>query len=214
MFQKIKTKLVILVSDTGTGTNLAAIIEGVNERKINGEIVGLICDSINAPALIHARKNNLRVEICQNKNELLPLLSNFSPDYIALAGWKQFISDEVILAYPNRILNLHPGLIPDNENPRKDLGVKNPDGTDALWNKGMLADKAIGNFIDQKSTYAGSSIHFLTSNFDFGPVLGRVFEKTLENDTVESLYSRLKRKENQLYVKVLGVLTKSDEQET
>jgi phosphoribosylglycinamide formyltransferase-1 len=122
-----------------------------------------------------------------------------------LAGWKQIILDEVIEAFPNKILNLHPGLIPDTI----DGKIKNPDNTDALWNKGMLTTKAIQNFLDQKATFAGSSIHFLTLNFDFGPVLGRTFEKVELHDNVESLYSRLKKKENKLYVEVLEKLTKN-----
>src|SRR3989344_6360319 len=164
-----KTKLVILVSDTGTGTNLAAIIDGVNSNEINGNIVAIICDKPNALALEHARKNNLRIEICERKENLLPLLQLLQPNYICLAGWKQIILDEVILAYPNKILNLHPGLIPDSV----DGKIDNPDGTEALWNKGMLTDKAIQNFLDHESTHAGSSIHFLTLSFDFGHVLGR-----------------------------------------
>ena len=52
-----------------------------------------------------------------------------------------------------------------------------------------------------------ASIHFLTLNFDFGLVLGRVFEKIEPGDTVESLYPRLKKKENELYVEVLEKLT-------
>ena len=101
-------------------------------------------------------------------------------------------------------MNLHPGLIPDT----LDEKVKNPDGTEGLWNKGMLTNKAIQNFLDNKSTYTGSSIHFLTLNFDFGPVLGRTYEKIEVNDNVESLYSRLKRKENKLYVEILEKLAK------
>jgi phosphoribosylglycinamide formyltransferase-1 len=129
-------------------------------------------------------------------------LQKLNPDYIALAGWKQIILDEVILAYPNRILNLHPGIIPDEV----DSIQENPDGTEGLWNKGMLTTKAIQNFLDHKATFAGSSIHSLTLNFDFGPVLGRTFEKIESGDTVESLYERLKKKENELYIEVLGKL--------
>ncbi len=122
---------------------------------------------------------------------------------MCLAGWKQIILDKVILAYPNKILNLHPGLIPDTI----DNVVINPDETQGLWNRGMLTDKAIKNFLDQKATYAGSSVHFLTLDFDFGPVLGRVFEKIEKGDTVNSLYERLKKKENKLYVEVLEKLS-------
>lgn len=204
MFQKTKLKIAVLISNTGTGTNLQAIIDGVDSGRINAEICAVVSDNEKALGLEKARKNNLKIEICPKKEALLPFLQKINPDYICLAGWKQIILDEVILAFPNKIINLHPGLIPDTE----DGMVKNPDGTDALWNKGKLTEKAIQNFLDKKATYSGSSIHFLTLNFDFGPVLGRTFEKIEVGDNVESLYSRLKKKENELYVEVLTKLTK------
>jgi phosphoribosylglycinamide formyltransferase 1 len=204
MSQKIKTKLAILISDAGTGTNLQAIIDGIDAGKIKAEICAIISDTAEAVGLERARKHNLKIEICPEKEALLPFLQKISPDYVCLAGWKQIIVKEVILAFQNKILNLHPGLIPDTING----DVKNPDGTKALWNKGMLTTKAIKNFLDQKTTFAGSSIHFLTSNFDFGPVLGRTFEKIDAHDNVESLYSRLKKKENKLYMEVLEKLCK------
>lgn len=206
MSQKNKYKIVVLISDAGTGTNLQAIIDGVETSKINADILEVVSDTPAALGLERARKHNLNIEICKSKDELLPLLQKINPKnelmYICLAGWKQIITDAVIEAYPNKILNLHPGLIPDSV----DSIVMNPDGTKGLWNKSMLTDKAIQNFLG--STYAGSSIHFLTSNFDFGPVLGRTFEAVDEHDNVESLYSRLKKKENALYVEVLEKLTK------
>ena len=195
--------IVILISNAGTGTNLQAIIDGVRTDKIKAKIIAVISDKANTPGLERARKNSLPIEICPKKAELLPLLQKLNPNYICLAGWKQIILDEVIAAFPHKILNLHPGLVPDNV----DDTVKNPDGSPGLWNKGMLTTQAIQNFINNKATFAGSSIHFLTLNFDFGPVLGRVFEPILPQDTVEALYARLKIKENRLYVEVLQRLT-------
>lgn len=206
MFQQNKAKLAILISNAGTGTNLEAIINGVNTGIIKAEICAVISDTEEALGLKHAKVNNLNIEICKSKTDLLPLLEKISPDYICLAGWKQIVLDEVILAYPNKILNLHPGLIPDSV----DENFKNPDGTEALWNKGMLADKAISNFLEKKATFAGSSIHFLTLNFDFGPVLGRTFEKIEMGDDIESLYGRLKKKEHELYVEVLRKLCQNE----
>ncbi|MFA6999515.1 MAG: formyltransferase family protein [Candidatus Paceibacterota bacterium] len=201
-------KLAILISNAGTGTNLQAIIDAIEQGKLNALICAVVSDNIESLGLERAKKHNLKIEICPKKEELKSLLDKLNPDYICLAGWKQIILDEVIIAYPNRILNLHPGLIPDSIDANNDNSVKNPDGTNALWNKGMLTDKAIQNFLDQKSTYAGSSIHFLTLNFDFGPVLSRTFEKIESGDDVESLYGRLKKKENKLYVEVLKDLAK------
>lgn len=196
-------RLAILISNAGTGTNLQAIIDGIESGKINGEITVVISDKEDAQGLQRAKNNNIPTEINTDKDNLLTLLQKYNVDLVCLAGWKQFLTPEVIEVYQNRILNLHPGLLPDV----LDGVIKNPDGIQALWNKKMFTDKALQNFLDQGSTYAGSSIHFITHEVDFGPVLGRCFEKIEPGDTVESLYTRLKLKENKLYVDVLERLT-------
>lgn len=198
----MKKRIAVLISNKGTGTNLQAIIDGVESGRINAKIAAVISDTREAQGLAIARKHNLPIEICSKKEDLLPLLRRLNLDYICLAGWKQIILDQVIDTFPNKILNTHPGLIPDT----KDGVVKNPDGTDALWNRGKLTDKAIQNFLDYKVTYAGCTNHFLSHEFDFGHVRGRCFEKIQSGDTVDSLYTRLKVKENQLYVDVLAKL--------
>lgn len=197
-------KIAVLISNTGKGSNLQGIIDGIESGKINAKICAVISDREDALGLEKARKYNLHIEICKNKKTLLPLLRILAPDYICLAGWKQIIIDELILNYPNMILNLHPGLIPHTI----DGFVKNPDDSPALWNKGMLTDKAIENFLKNNATYAGSTIHLLTLNFDFGPVLGNTFEKIEKTDNVETLYARLKQKENALYIDALEKLTR------
>lgn len=177
MSPKTKLKLALLVHEGGSQTNLKRIQEAIERGILDAEIVVVVSD----------------------KDNPMQILRETSPDYICLAGWNKIIPDELIQKYENRILNIHPGLIPDTQGGV----VKNPDGTVALWNKGMYGSRAIKNFLDQKATFAGSSIHFLTLDFDFGPVLGRTFEKIEENDTVETLYARLKKKENELYIEVL-----------
>lgn len=205
LFKGNMKKIAILISNIGTGTNLQAIIDGVENGKINGEIVVVISDTEQSLGLDRARKHGLNFEICPNKNDLLAKLLKYSPDFICLAGWKQIITDQVIDTFPNKILNTHPGLIPDS----LDGIVKNPDGTKAYWNRGKMTDVAIQNFLDSRTTYAGCTNHLLSHEFDFGPVLGRCFEKIKKGDTVDSLYTRLKVSENQLYVDVLAKLTRS-----
>lgn len=197
-------KLIVLISNKGTGTNLQAIIDGIEQKKINAQIVAVISDTTDATGLDRARKHNLPIKICSKKENLLTLLKNLNPDYICLGGWKQVLLDEVLNTFPNKILNVHPGIIPDTI----DGVIKNPDGTNAAWNKGKFTEKAMQNLFDTKATYAGSSIHFLTKEFDFGPVLDRCFEKINPDDTIDSLYMRLKVKENTLYVEVLQKLCK------
>lgn len=195
----MKRRIAVLISNAGTGTNLQAIINGVENGKINAEISVVISAKEDAYGLQRAKKHNITTEINTDKENLLSLLKKYNVDYVCLAGWKQIITDDVISEFKNKILNTHPGLIPDT----LDGVVKNPDGTEGLWNKGRFTDKALESFLENKATYAGCSNHLLTDEFDFGPVLGRCFEKILAGDSVESLYARLKVKENQLYVDVL-----------
>ncbi|MDP2632816.1 MAG: phosphoribosylamine--glycine ligase [Candidatus Curtissbacteria bacterium] len=198
-------KLAVLISNYGTGTNLQAIIDATESKKINAKVVVVVSNTNEAQGLLRAGKHKIQTAISPKKEDLIKILKKYAPDYIILAGWKQIVTDQVIDEFPNKILNLHPGLIPDSPKGT----VKNPDGTKALWNKGKLANIAVQNFLDQKATYAGSSVHFLTHEFDFGPVLERAFVKIIKGDSVESLYSRLKVKEHEIYVKALQALSTS-----
>lgn len=195
-------RLAVLTSNVGTGSNLQAIIDAQKDKLQNVKIAAVVSDTNDAYGLKRAKRHNIPTVISPSKQNLLKILKKINPNFVVLAGWKQIITDEVINAFPNRILNLHPGLVPDKINGQ----VKNPDNTKALWNKGLLAEKAVQNFLDKGATYAGSSVHFLTREFDFGPVLERGFVKIKNGDTVESLYMRLKNKEHEIYVKALQKL--------
>jgi len=192
-------KLAILISDAGTGTNLQAIIDEVKANKLKAEIKLVISSSKDAYGLKRAKKNDIETMVVDKKNDLKKIFEKNKIDLIVLAGWKLIIPSSLINAYKNKILNLHPGLIPDKMNGT----VLNPDKTEGLWNRGKLTDIAIKNFLDNKATYAGSTVHFLSEEFDFGIIIYRCFEKILPNDTVESLYGRLKKKENKIYVETL-----------
>lgn len=192
-------KLAILISDAGTGTNLQAIIDAVKTKKLKAKIRLVISSSKDAYGLKRAEKNKILTMVVDKKDDLKKILVENNIDLIILAGWKLIVPQSLIDSFKNRVLNLHPGLIPD----KMDGNVLNPDKTIGLWNRGKLTDMAIKNFLDKKSTYAGSTVHFLSDEFDFGPVLNRCFEKIFPDDTVESLYRRLKKKENKIYVESL-----------
>ena len=195
-------KLAVLISTVGTGSNLQAIIDAIETDKLNAKIALVISDSKEAFGIKRAKKHSLKIAICPKKEDLLPILEKITPDYIVLAGWKQIVSGEIIDKFQNRILNLHPGLVPQTI----EGSVKNPDGTLALWNRGLLAEKAIQNFLEKKATYAGSTVHFLSDEFDFGSVLARGFVKIKKGETVKTLYARLKKVENRIYVESLQKL--------
>src|SRR3989344_7467437 len=98
-------RLAVLISNGSMGTNLQAIIDSIKDGKLNAKIEVVISSDKDAYGLNRAKKNNIHYEICSDKNKLLQLVKNYNPDFICLAGWKQIILDEVIKAYPNKILN-------------------------------------------------------------------------------------------------------------
>lgn len=196
----MKKRIAVLISNAGTGTNLQAIIDAIESNKLNAEIVVVVSDAKDAYGLVRAKNHNISTLIIKKTDNLTKILKEkYKVDFIALTGWKKIIPGSMIKSFSNRILNIHPGLIPNSLTGI----VKNPDRTGGLWNRGKFTDNAIKKFLENKSSYAGSSVHFLTHDFDFGPVLARCFEKILKHDTVESLYRRLKKKENKIYITAL-----------
>ena len=107
-------RIAVLISNKGKGTNLQAIIDAVESGIISAKIVVVVSDAQDAFGVKRAKEHKLKVEICSEKEDLPLILKKYNPDYIALAGWKQTILDEVVFAFPNRILNVHPGLVPDS----------------------------------------------------------------------------------------------------
>ncbi|MBI3485677.1 hypothetical protein HY025_01905 [Candidatus Daviesbacteria bacterium] len=192
-------RLAVLVSNAGTGSNLQAIIQAIKTQELKAEIILVVSDGEDASGLKRAQENNILTLVINSSDNLLKILQEKNVDYICLAGWKQIISDEMLDKFKNRILNIHPGLIPDS----LDGVVKNPDGSEGLWNKGKFTNIAIQNFFDQHATYAGSTVHFLSKEFDFGKVLKRCFVKIEKEDNVDSLYQKLKVEENKIYVEAL-----------
>ncbi len=210
-------RLAVLISNAGKGSNLQAIIDAIKSKQLNAETVLVISDAEDANGLKRAEKvgiptlvynstlerQNVHGEQGQEgeqEQDLEEILRKKNVDLVCLAGWKQIIPDSIIANF--QVLNVHPGLIPDT----LASVVKNPDGTNGLWNKGMFTNVAIQDFLHKKATYAGCSVHFLSMEFDFGPVLKRGFVKVEPGDTIDSLYFRLKKEENRIYVESLKEL--------
>lgn len=199
-------RIAILISNAGTGSNLQAIIKATLHQELTITITLVVSDTENAKGLLIAKESNIPILITTKQDDLTSiLLKNYNIDYIVLAGWKQIIPDKMIKVFEKHILNLHPGLIPDTI----DGTVICPDGSIGLWNRGLFADKAIQNALDKKATHIGSTVHLLSDKFDFGPVLERCFVKIQRDDTVNSLYDRLKKEEHTIYIKALRRISNS-----
>ena len=197
--------IAVLISNTGTGSNLQAMIRAISSQELPIHIGLVLSDSAGAKGLNMAKRNNIPTRIITKQDDTTSILNKNHIDYVALAGWKRIIPRKMMHMFKNRILNLHPGLIPDTI----DGVVVCPDGSIGLWNRGLFAEKAVENTLKKKASYIGSTIHLLSNEFDFGPVLEQCFVKIKQDDTIDSLYSRLKKEEHKIYIKALKKISNS-----
>ncbi len=204
---KKKKKIAILISNKGTGSNLQAIIDAKKNGKLKLDIALVVSDKEDAKGLTRAEKHNipfvvLRRPINGERNtygeKLANILNEKGVDIAVLAGFMTILPPSYFEEFKGVTINIHPGLIPD----RKDSQYLFPDGTPAPWNQGKMTESAVRNFLSLK--FAGSTIHVVTQEADFGPVLDRRIIPVEKDDTVETLYQRLKEEEHSGLISVLS----------
>src|SRR3989344_2390924 len=198
--------IAVLVSDKGTGSNLLAILEAGFQVKL------VIADSQDAPVIKIAKHKKIAYKVLpylkpkdleiteyrdQYSKKIGEILSENKIDIAILAGLNRILTKPYFETFSQTTINIHPGAIPD----RRDEPFLFEDGTIAPWNKGMMTEAAVANFLPLK--FATSTIHVVTEEADFGPILKRVFVRVEPKDTIDTLYKCLKFAENQGLIDVL-----------
>ena len=174
-------KVVVLVS--GGGTNLQAIIDAVNAGTItNTEIVGVISNKKNAYALERAKKAGI-ASVCVSpkdfssragfNQELLKVVDGFGADLLVLAGFLVVIPEIMIEKYRNRIINIHPSLIP------------------AFCGTGFYGLKVHEAALEKGVKVVGATVHFVDEGTDTGAIILQKAVEVLEGDTPEVLQRRV-----------------------
>lgn len=199
-------RIAVLISNKGTGSNLAAIIKAIETHKIkNAKIVVVVSNKADAYGLIRAKRKkiptvvmNLKEFINRGKNRkdydksLGRLLKKvYKVDLVVLAGWMLILSLEFIKYFPMKTINLHPCLLPDGN----DDYVYLSDGTKIRVIRGSHTNDVVQFALDQSYPSTGSTVHFITDKVDQGPVIIRSEVKIARDDTVETLYTRMKKEE-------------------
>lgn len=174
-------KIVVMVS--GGGTNLQAIIDSVKNGQItNTEIAGVISNNKNAYALERARENGIPASCISPKDfasreefneKLLEAVDVFSPDLIVLAGFLVVIPPAMIERYRNRMINIHPSLIP------------------SFCGKGYYGLKVHEAALARGVKVVGATVHFVDEGTDTGPIILQKAVEVQQGDTPEVLQRRV-----------------------
>ena len=144
-------RIAVLVS--GGGTNLQALIDAVSENKINGEIVFVASNRLKAYGLERARNAGITAECIKDEGLLVKRLEEFKVDLIVLAGYLAILSSDFINKYENKIINIHPSLIP------------------SFCGSGMYGIHVHEAAFARGVKVSGATVHFVSSVVDGGPII-------------------------------------------
>ena len=174
-------KVAVLVS--GGGTNLQAIIDGIENGSItNAKIDVVISNNKNAYALTRAKENGIDAKCISPKDyesrevfnqELLKVVDAYEPDLIVLAGYLVVIPPEMIKKYKNRIINIHPSLIP------------------SFCGKDYYGLKVHEGVLNRGVKVTGATVHFVDDGTDTGPIILQKAVEVHQDDTPKSLQLRV-----------------------
>ena len=185
-------RLAILLS--GRGSNFQAIHEAVRNGTLDAEIVCVISNRPDAPGIQRAREYGYAAHILDHKTypnraaheeAVLHVLEEARPDFIALAGYMRLLSAAFIERWRNRIVNIHPSLLPSFP------------GVDAQAQAVAYGVKV-----------SGCTVHFVDEHLDAGPIIVQRTVAVRDDDTAETLSARILVQEHEAYVEALSCLAR------
>ena len=175
-------RLVVLIS--GRGSNLARLIEAIEQGRLAAEIVAVVCNRPEAGGVALARQAGIAVELIDHTRfadrtgfdqALARAIAQYRPDWIVLAGFMRVLTGDFVNAHLGRMINLHPSLLP-------------------LF-PGLHTHQQV---LEAGHRQHGSSVHFVTEQLDGGPVLAQARIPIQPADTPDTLKQRLSPIEHQL----------------
>lgn len=187
------TRIAVLVSGQGRGTNLSAILAACFEGVIPGKLALVIGTRAESPALERASFAGVPIAIVSPKKHdeaeytatLQHLLEQHKVNLICLAGYMRRLSPQIVSAYRNRIMNVHPALLP------------------LFGGQGMYGHHVHEAVLASGMKVSGCTVHFVDEEYDTGPIIAQTAVPVLNDDTPETLAARVLSAETQTYVQAV-----------
>ncbi|MBI5826866.1 MAG: phosphoribosylglycinamide formyltransferase [Deltaproteobacteria bacterium] len=184
-------KIGVLVS--GGGTNLQSIIDSIEGKRLDASIAVVISNNPDAFGLERARRRGIRTEVLTKEGfaareaydlALAALLKGHGVELIVMAGFMRILSRPMLEAFPMRIMNIHPALLPsfpglDVQKKALEFGVK----------------------------FSGCTVHFVDDGLDNGPIIIQAVVPVKDNDTVEALGKRILAEEHRIYPQAIQLFS-------
>ena len=177
----------VLIS--GSGSNLQAIMDAIKEKRLDAVIRIVISNRDDAYGLVRARKHNLPTEIVDHRKfpareaydqALVDLLKTHDVELVVLAGFMRLLSPVFVRAFSNRIMNIHPALLPAFP--------------------GLHVQRKA---LEYGVRFSGCTVHFVNEECDQGPIIIQAAVPVFPDDTEESLSARILKEEHRIYPRAI-----------
>ncbi|OFV93526.1 MAG: phosphoribosylglycinamide formyltransferase [Acidobacteria bacterium RIFCSPLOWO2_12_FULL_54_10] len=180
-------RLGILLS--GRGSNFMAIADNIAAGKIRAEIAIVISNRADAAGLEEARKRGLETRLIPSKGfereqydrMVVDVLKEKKVDLVCLAGFMRLLSAYFVSHFPNRILNIHPSILPS-----------------------FPGLEAQHQALQHGVKFSGCTVHFVDENLDAGPIIAQAIVSILDEDTAETLSARILKEEHRIYSEAIN----------
>jgi phosphoribosylglycinamide formyltransferase-1 len=173
----------VLIS--GSGTNLQSIIDAIEAQALNAKIEVVFSNKADAHGLVRAKKHNLFTAVLDHKSfpsreaydhEVVDILRRRGVELVVLAGFMRLLSPVFIKAYSNRIMNIHPALLPAFP--------------------GLQVQKKA---LEHGVRFSGCTVHFVNEECDQGPIIIQAVVPVFADDTEDALAARILKQEHRIY---------------
>ncbi len=181
-------QLAILAS--GNGSNFQAIATAINEKKISAQIGVVIYNNPQAYVQLRAQKLGIPAVLLDHRqfasrekldHAIVQTLLEYHTDLVIMAGWMRIVTPVLISAYSDRILNIHPSLLPS-----------------------FPGNRAVQQALDYGVKVTGCTVHLVIPEVDRGKILAQAPVPVLPNDTVETLQARIHAVEHEIYPQAIA----------
>lgn len=176
----------VLIS--GGGTNLQAVIDGTESGKIKGQVKVVISSKQDAYGLERAKNHNIKA-ICEtNEDKIIEILKENKIDLVVLAGYLKIISPKLVNEFRNKMINIHPSLIP------------------SFCGAGFYGERVHQGVIDYGAKVTGATVHFVDEGADTGPIIMQDVVKVNQDDDAKTLAKRVLEVEHRILEESLSLL--------
>ena len=181
----------LAVFASGRGSNFSAIARAIKQGKIKARLRILVCDQPQAPVIKRAQIAGVRVVLVRRQDftsrfdfeaAITQRLKNYKIDLIVLAGFMRLLSPDFVKRYRNRVMNIHPSLLP-----------------------AFKGAQAIKDAFDAQAGSTGVTVHFIDEKVDHGPIILQQKIKIRSKDTLVSLEKRIHSSEHKLYPQAINL---------